>query len=168
MRWPDDHWTCFIKNHHRPRSTVSGYQYQRHHRLDIDHLKEINDSFGHDAGDQVLVTISQRISAVLRKADTFARFGGDEFMMLLTEIESSTAVAQIATKILDSVAVPIDFGQDQVKVTASIGIALYPDDGRDIAVLIKKSDQMMYQVKHNGRNNARFYGNKTDHSGERP
>lgn len=133
--------------------------------LDIDHLKEINDGFGHDAGDQVLVTVSQRIAAVLRKADTFARFGGDEFMMLLTDIETISVVARIASKILDTVAVPVDLGKDQLRVTASIGIALYPDDGTDIGVLIKESDQAMYQVKQNGRNNVRFYNNKTHHSG---
>lgn len=125
--------------------------------LDVDHLKEINDGFGHDAGDKVLVTISDRISTVLRKMDTFARFGGDEFMILLTEIDTSTVVAQIADKILAAVAVPIDLGKDRIKVTASIGIALYPDDGTDIKVLIKKSDQVMYQVKNNGRNNVQFY-----------
>ena len=132
--------------------------------MDIDHLKEINNGFGHDAGDHLLVTVSQRIAAVLRKADTFARFGGDEFMVLLGEIETIPAVAHIARKILDTVAVPVDFGTDQLRVTASIGIALYPDDGTDIAVLIKESDQAMYQVKQNGRNNVRFYNNKTHHS----
>lgn len=125
--------------------------------LDVDHLKEINDGFGHDAGDKVLVTISDRILAVLRKTDTFARFGGDEFMILLTEIDTSTVVAQIADKILTATAEPIDHGKNRIKVTASTGIALYPDDGSDIDVLIKKSDQVMYQVKNNGRNNARFY-----------
>ncbi|MBC3888613.1 diguanylate cyclase [Acetobacterium paludosum] len=125
--------------------------------LDVDHLKDINDGFGHDAGDKVLVTISDRISAILRKTDTFARFGGDEFMILLTEIDTSTVVAQMTDKILAAVAAPVDLGKDQIQVTASIGIVLYPDDGSEIQVLIKKSDQVMYQVKNNGRNNAQFY-----------
>jgi diguanylate cyclase (GGDEF)-like protein/PAS domain S-box-containing protein len=125
--------------------------------LDVDHLKEINDGFGHDAGDKVLVTISNRVSAVLRKMDTFARFGGDEFMILLTDIETSTVVAEIAEKILAAVAMPVDHGKGQIKVTASTGIAIYPDDGLEIDELIKKSDQVMYHVKNNGRNNVQFY-----------
>lgn len=125
--------------------------------LDVDHLKEINDGFGHDAGDKVLVTISNRVSAVLRKMDTFARFGGDEFMILLTEVDTDTVVAQIAEKIQAAVAVPIDHGKNSIRVTASTGIALYPNDGSEIDELIKKSDQVMYHVKNNGRNNVQFY-----------
>lgn len=125
--------------------------------LDVDHLKAINDGWGHDAGDKVLVAISGRITEVLRETDTFARFGGDEFMIILTEIETQDTVVQIADQILASVSAPIDLGKECVTVTVSTGIALYPDDDRDIEVLIKKSDQVMYQVKHNGRNSARFY-----------
>lgn len=125
--------------------------------MDVDYLKAINDRFGHDGGDKVLVTISQRITSLLRETDTFARFGGDEFMILLTEIETLDAVAHIADEILASVSEPIDLGKERVTVTVSTGIALYPDDDNDINLLVKKSDQVMYQVKSNGRNNVCFY-----------
>lgn len=125
--------------------------------LDIDHLKSINDHWGHDAGDKVLVASSNRLSGLLRAADTVARFGGDEFMLLITEIGNKNDAGKIAGKINECLSQPISIGENTVRLTASIGISIYPEDGSDIDVLIKKSDQAMYRVKENGRNNMQFF-----------
>ncbi len=125
--------------------------------LDVDHLKSINDHFGHDAGDKVLVTSGNRLSGLLRATDTVARFGGDEFMILITEISNKNDADKIVKKINECLSRPISIGEHTVRVTASTGIALYPEDGSDIDDLIKKSDQEMYRVKENRRNNIQFF-----------
>lgn len=126
--------------------------------LDADLLKSINDHWGHDAGDKVLIAISNRLSNLLRKGDTIARFGGDEFMVLLTELSNKDCVAEVAAKMNELISQPINIGEGIVKVTVSIGIALFPEDGTDlIDILMKKSDKAMYQVKENGRGNFQFY-----------
>ena len=125
--------------------------------LDVDSLKYINDHWGHAAGDQVLITIGNRLSALLRKGDTISRFGGDEFVVLLTGVTQAADVRMITQKILESLSMESDIAGNKIVATVSLGIALYPDDGNDIDTLIKKSDKAMYLVKTNGRNGYKFF-----------
>jgi len=139
--------------------------------LDLDEFKTINDTFGHDVGDQVLVEVTRRLTAGLRKGDTVARFGGDEFVLLLTEIKSRKDVIEVAQKILHNFQAAFHIDEHQLNLSASIGIALHPQDGKTILDLVKKSDQALYQVKKNGKNNYCFYhdipeGETTDFSEE--
>src|SRR5450759_441523 len=126
--------------------------------LDLDKFKSINDTLGHDAGDQVLKVISTRLVRILRASDTFARVGGDEFISVMMEtdhIEGATAIAQ---KILDSFTEPLSIAGHQLHLSTSIGLAIYPEDGEDLETLTKKSDAAMYYSKSNGRNQFKFYG----------
>jgi diguanylate cyclase (GGDEF)-like protein len=126
--------------------------------LDLDNFKSINDTFGHDAGDQVLKVISTRLVRILRASDTFARVGGDEFISVMMEtdhIEGATAIAQ---KILDSFTEPLSIAGHQLHLSTSIGLAIYPEDGEDLETLTKKSDAAMYYSKSHGRNQFTFYG----------
>jgi diguanylate cyclase (GGDEF)-like protein/PAS domain S-box-containing protein len=125
--------------------------------LDLDEFKTINDTFGHDVGDQVLVEVTRRLTTGLRKGDTVARFGGDEFVLLLTEIKSREDVIEVAQKILHNFQAAFHIDEHQFNLSASIGIALQPQDGKTINDLVKKSDQALYQVKKNGKSNYCFY-----------
>ena len=125
--------------------------------LDLDKFKSINDTFGHDVGDQVLKIIGRRLTRIMRASDTFARVGGDEFISVMMEtshLEDATAVAQ---KILDSFAEPISVGGHRLLLSTSIGIAVYPDDGEDLETLTQKSDAAMYYSKGHGGNRFTFY-----------
>ncbi len=124
--------------------------------LDLDHFKNINDSLGHTVGDQVLVKISERLRGILREEDTVARLGGDEFNVLLSEANFKGA-ALVASKIIDVIAQPIHIDHYQLHVTASIGISLYPENGRDYETLSKNADTALYQSKHKGRNQFAFF-----------
>jgi diguanylate cyclase (GGDEF)-like protein/PAS domain S-box-containing protein len=126
--------------------------------MDVDLFKSINDIDGHDTGDQVLVAISSRLNKLLRKADTIARFGGDEFVLLIWDIDSRSAVVKVVGKIRECLSAPINIDEHPVQITTSMGIALYPEDGDDIKDLIKKSDKAMYYVKESGRDNYQFFG----------
>ena len=125
--------------------------------LDVDRLKSINDQWGHAAGDHVLITIGNRLSSLLRKGDTISRFGGDEFLILLNRINRPEDARAIADKIMDGISEPIKVGSDDITVTVSLGIALYPEDGSEIGELIRKSDEAMYLIKMHGRNGYKFY-----------
>lgn len=125
--------------------------------LDIDGLKYINDHWGHMAGDRVLVTIGNRLTELLRKADTVSRFGGDEFLLLLNGVNEKEDVVTIVEKIMDSASKPFEVEGECIAVTASLGIALYPADDTGIDALIRKSDEAMYYIKAHGRNGFRFY-----------
>lgn len=125
--------------------------------LDLDNFKSINDTLGHEAGDQVLKTVSTRLAALIRASDTLARIGGDEFVLVMLEtkrMEDATAVAQ---KILDSFAEPLLIDGHPLHLSTSIGIAIYPEDAEDIETLIKKSDAAMYYSKGHGRNQFKFF-----------
>ncbi len=135
--------------------------------LDLDEFKTINDTFGHDVGDQVLVEVTRRLTAGLRRGDTVARFGGDEFVLLLTEIKSREDVIEVAHKILKNFEADFNKDEHRFHLSASIGIALHPQDGKTINELIKKSDRALYQVKKNGKNNYCFYNEMPD-SEEQP
>ena len=125
--------------------------------LDLDHFKEVNDTLGHHQGDILLVEAARRIRSSVRESDTVARLGGDEFTVILSELVEVDAVDKIARKIIDAMRTPFQLGQEQAFVSASIGITLYPDDGRDIDDLLKHADQAMYAAKGAGRNRFSYF-----------
>ncbi|MES2295720.1 MAG: GGDEF domain-containing protein [Pseudomonadota bacterium] len=120
--------------------------------VDLDDFKMANDNYGHEAGDVVLCAVAERLSLVLRASDTAARIGGDEFMVVLPGIGSDDAAARTAEKIIEALAVPIPFEGVLIGVGASIGIALFPDDGQSGEALLRHSDHAMYRVKKAGKN----------------
>jgi diguanylate cyclase (GGDEF)-like protein/PAS domain S-box-containing protein len=125
--------------------------------LDLDHFKHINDSLGHKAGDQLLCEVAKRLKACVREGDTVARLGGDEFTLILEDIQSVQYVAKIAEKVISSVSKSYMLGTTEVNITPSIGVSLYPADGRDVDVLVRNADAAMYHAKNTGRNNFQFY-----------
>lgn len=126
--------------------------------IDLDGFKAVNDTYGHEAGDEVLREVSRRLSAGIRETDTAARVGGDEFMLVLTELKTAENAGEIAGKLLHSISKPILIQGAEAHVGASIGIALIPDHGNDPELLIKKADEAMYGVKKSGKNGYRFAG----------
>jgi len=132
--------------------------------LDLDGFKEINDSLGHGAGDDLLQQVAQRIRGCLRQADRLARFGGDEFLVLIDPVRRQRDVVAVTRKILKAVATPLQLQGLMATVSASIGIAMYPDDGEDPQRLLKNADAAMYQAKENGRNAMHFYAPKINES----
>jgi diguanylate cyclase (GGDEF)-like protein/PAS domain S-box-containing protein len=136
--------------------------------LDLDRFKAVNDTLGHTAGDELLRETAARLMSCVRSYDTVARLGGDEFAILLPEVRSGEDLGCIAGKILQSFAVPFLLGGQEVFVSTSIGIVLYPDDGMEAEDLIKHADSAMYYAKRSGRNNFRFYSRElTDSANER-
>lgn len=127
--------------------------------IDLDRFKIINDTLGHDSGDKLLLEMSQRLSHLLRESDLVARLGGDEFVVLLQEVENQQTVAQIASKILSSLIRPVILFGQECRVTASVGIAMYPAHGQDEQTLMKNADLAMYRAKEDGRNNYQFFSN---------
>lgn len=125
--------------------------------LDLDQFKHVNDSLGHMVGDQLLQEIARRLKTTVRAFDTVSRQGGDEFIVLLNEINGPGDVAHIAEKLLQSVAEPCDVDGNELSVTLSIGISMFPDDGNDVDTLMKSADAAMYHAKENGRNNYQFF-----------
>ena len=118
--------------------------------LDLDQFKPINDSLGHALGDEVLKTVAQRLSAAVREADTVSRYGGDEFLVLLSDVSQPSDAELIAGKLIAAIAEPCRVGGHVLQLSASIGISLYPDDGEDIDLLIRKADNAMYRAKRHG------------------
>ena len=127
--------------------------------LDIDHFKRVNDSLGHSVGDELLCALAQRYAAVVRKVDTLARLGGDEFIILLPEV-TAAAAADVARRVLEIAAAPFSVGGHALTITPSIGISLYPQDGKDIDTLLKNADTAMYKAKDLGRNTFQFYSSE--------
>ncbi|WP_371195169.1 EAL domain-containing protein [Glaciecola sp. SC05] len=127
--------------------------------IDLDRFKPINDSFGHDSGDKVLIEIGNRLSAKFRGQDSVARIGGDEFVVVLNEIKDKEALASMTQEILKLIAKPISLGFQNVNVSASIGIAIYPDHAADAENLVRNADIAMYSAKSKGRNNAEYFIN---------
>ncbi|MCK9391585.1 MAG: PAS domain S-box protein [Syntrophales bacterium] len=119
--------------------------------IDLDNFKDVNDTLGHDVGDLLLKAAAARLSAALRKGDTVARFGGDEFVLILPDLKGIEDVIQVAQKIVDSFRTPFLIDTHQLIVTTSIGIAVYPHDGTDNDILLKNADKAMYQAKQTGR-----------------
>lgn len=128
--------------------------------LDLDRFKNINDTLGHEAGDQLLIEVATRLRGCVRESDTVARLGGDEFVVLMPELGDESAAATVARKILAAVARPFTLVGHEVCVTASVGICIYPRDGLDEQTLTMNADIAMYQAKKEGKNNFQF------HSGE--
>jgi diguanylate cyclase (GGDEF)-like protein/PAS domain S-box-containing protein len=125
--------------------------------VDLDGFKHINDSLGHPIGDEVLKSIALRLVSCVRSTDTVSRQGGDEFVVLLSEVSRPTDAAAMAGKILDSLAKAHCIDEHDLHVTASIGVSTYPDDGVNAETLIKNADTAMYQTKENGRQGFRFF-----------
>ena len=124
--------------------------------IDLDRFKDINDTLGHSIGDTFLVEIARRLRIILRDEDTASRLGGDEFILMLPGNDAQGA-AQVAQKLLDTISQPCRVEQYDLAVTASIGIALYPDDGNSLESLSKSADTAMYRAKLEGRNSYRFF-----------
>ena len=125
--------------------------------LDLDRFKLVNDSLGHVSGDELLKTTSARLRRCVRESDTVARLSGDEFAVVLHDVEHASAVAIIAQKILHEVEQPVSIETHQVVTTTSIGVCVFPDDGKTREDLLKNADTAMYRAKHAGRNQVCFY-----------
>ena len=125
--------------------------------IDLDRFKIINDTMGHEAGDQLLQEVAARFKQTLRAVDVAARLGGDEFVILIEEVNDSRNAATVAHKILNSVIKPITIMGQECRVTASIGISIYPNDAEDEQSLMKNADMAMYLAKEEGKNNYQFY-----------
>jgi diguanylate cyclase (GGDEF)-like protein len=128
--------------------------------LDLDRFKEINDSLGHAIGDLVLCQISDRLVGCVRASDTVSRIGGDEFVVLLAELEDEKAASVCARKIIAAVTAPLNAGSHELHLTVSIGIGIYPGDGGDAETLIRSADIAMYQAK--AERNGEFHFFKQD------
>ena len=127
--------------------------------LDLDHFKRVNDSLGHSVGDELLCAVAQRLATVVRKVDTLARLGGDEFIIALPGIHASGA-AEVACRLLEVCAAPFVVGGHDLTITLSLGISLFPVDGRDFETLLRNADAAMYKAKDAGRNAFRFYSSE--------
>jgi len=125
--------------------------------VDLDRFKNVNDTLGHAVGDQLLRDVAARLAAMVRGTDTISRQGGDEFLVLLGEIETPEAVAQVARKLIQALSEPFLLEGHQITVTPSIGIAVSPEDGSDLDALLKHADRAMYDAKQQGRNNYQFF-----------
>ena len=125
--------------------------------LDLDHFKEVNDSFGHETGDRLLKETAQRLRHCVRESDTVARLGGDEFTIILEELDNLDDVEHVAQCILQCLAEPFSLADETIYVSASIGLTFYPNDASDIDTLIKNADQAMYAAKNQGRNTYRYF-----------
>ena len=137
-------------------------QAQRHDRkvaiclLDLDGFKRVNDTLGHESGDLLLISLSERLQRIVRSG-TFARLGGDEFTLLMTDVSRIDDLARISERILETVAEPFHLGTQEVIVTASIGVSIYPDDGDDLETILRNADTAMYHAKDKGGNSYHFY-----------
>ena len=125
--------------------------------LDLDDFKEVNDTLGHSVGDKLLQAVAHRLTSLLRRGDTVARMGGDEFMLLLPEIAGGEDTAKIATKILEAIRRPFVLDDHEIHTATSIGIAIYPEDGEDGDALVKNADIAMYRAKDGGRDSYHRY-----------
>ena len=125
--------------------------------LDLDRFKDVNDTLGHSVGDQLLRVTSRRLKDLLRKSDTLARMGGDEFLFLVSDITQVENAIEVARKIIESFREPFLVEERKLRTTASIGVAIFPDDGADADTLLKNADIAMYGAKQKGRNNYQRY-----------
>lgn len=133
--------------------------------LDLDDFKPINDTLGHAAGDEVVQLVARRLESVVRHSDTVSRHGGDEFLVLLSEVSHASDAGLVAAKILSALAAPSRVGDHVLRLSASLGIAIYPEDGEDASTLISRADAAMYRSKRRGRGRFEFCGEEI--SGDR-
>jgi diguanylate cyclase (GGDEF)-like protein len=125
--------------------------------IDLDGFKLVNDSMGHDMGDLLLQAVARRLGDCLRKSDTVARIGGDEFTCILQDIEQAGNVNIVAKKVIRALTGPFDLKGHEIRISGSIGVSLFPDDTEDIEEMIKKADTAMYRAKDRGKNNFQFF-----------
>ena len=145
----------------RLRSALEDAQSEKHLGavlfIDLDRFKHINDSLGHPVGDQLLKSIAERLKAHLRDIDTVARLGGDEFIILLPGLQHLSDAERVAHKLLECFNQPFEVDEQELFISASIGISRYPEDGNDVATLVKNADAAMYRSKARGRNRVEIY-----------
>lgn len=134
--------------------------------IDLDHFKEINDSLGHEAGDELLIEVGNRLKATLRGSDLVARFGGDEFVVILHDLDDPIDAEFLANKILQSLSPTIEIANHDVMIQGSIGIAIYPEDGSNSSDLIKHADLAMYAAKSAGRGTSYFFNDSLRNQAE--
>ena len=125
--------------------------------IDLDHFKAINDTLGHAAGDLLLQTGANRLTDSVRSTDTVARMGGDEFIVTLPQLHQVEDAALVAEKLLAAISTPVMLYDQELSVSASIGMCIFPDDGANAEELIRNADAAMYQAKNAGRNTYQFY-----------
>ncbi len=150
-----DHLSMALKQADRYRMKVALMM------LDLDKFKEVNDTLGHHIGDKLLQAVAEKLTGILRKGDTVARFGGDEFILVLPEQKDAQNALQVARKIIDVFQEAVVLEGHSLIVTSSIGISLYPDHGADIDSILKNADSAMYQAKHEGRNQYQLYNQES-------
>ncbi len=158
-----EHWTKVLAHSQRKKTKIAVMF------IDLDHFKRINDSMGHVAGDKVLKAIADRLKNTLRQSDIVARsgiespsfmisrVGGDEFTILAADITSTNHISTLAERVIQALFEPMDIDGQQLFITASIGISVFPEDGGDIDILLKNADTAMYEAKEKGRNNFQFF-----------
>lgn len=125
--------------------------------IDLDDFKKVNDTLGHDVGDRLLVQAAERLKSAVREDDTVARYGGDEFLIIVGNLDQAMDAEPIAEKVLDAFSHPFEIGSERLIVSTSIGLSVYPDDGEDTVVLLKNADTAMYRAKESGRNAFSFF-----------
>jgi diguanylate cyclase (GGDEF)-like protein len=130
--------------------------------IDLDKFKQVNDSLGHNAGDELLTIVAKRLTNKLRQEDTVARLGGDEFVIMIDEVTSAEDISMLVTEISNVIDQPINLSSQTVSVSSSIGIAMFPGDGRTSEELLKNADIAMYHAKEQGRSNFQFFTQKMD------
>ena len=138
------------QSHRRAKAVAVAY-------LDLDGFKQVNDKYGHGVGDEMLVSLSQHIKHALRDGDTLARIGGDEFVAVLVDLEGPADCAPVLARLLEAASQPITAGNEVLRVSASIGVTLYPQDGVDADLLLRHADQAMYIAKDSGKNKYHFF-----------
>lgn len=129
--------------------------------IDLDHFKNVNDSLGHKSGDKLLLDFAARLSRQLREGDTVARWGGDEFVVLLPDMDSEQHIREVVRKISEEMLAPLQLEDTELVVTFSMGVAIYPDDGEDIETLFSEADRAMFFAKAQGRNQTCFFRDMT-------
>lgn len=125
--------------------------------LDLDKFKSVNDAYGHEAGDKLLIEVAERIKVIIREEDTVSRLGGDEFVLLLGNLQSATQCEQMLSRLIDSLSQPYHIDKKSIIISASIGVSLYPTDDNDFDGLMKHADEAMYEAKEAGRNCYRIF-----------
>lgn len=131
--------------------------------IDIDHFKQVNDTFGHEAGDELLREVAVRLARSVRASDTAARWGGDEFVVILDGVADLRLAARIASKLLTECGEPYVVRGHECRITLSVGSSFYPRDGHDAAMLLERADRAMYEVKARGRNGYRIEESTSDY-----